>query len=73
MSFKCPLCGSAHFGSTNVTRGGPLVRQCHGRINGRTCDYSFPESQDAEHGVEPTVRVFEVARPALRVLEGGLK
>lgn len=45
--FTCPRCGSHEFGSSNCTGPGPMVRHCHG--NG--CDYSFPEADDAAHGL----------------------
>jgi len=29
-SFRCPKCGSSHFGSTQAVKGGPFTRHCHG-------------------------------------------
>lgn len=55
MSFTCPCCGSHEFGSSNCTGPGPMVRHCHGYAEAdggfRSCDYSFPQSEDADHGL----------------------
>jgi len=44
-TFKCPKCGSSHFGSTIRSHG--LLRRCHGK----NCRFEWEEKDDNKYSV----------------------
>lgn len=58
--FKCPRCGSSHFGSHQLPDG-TLERGCHGYIPDPehpekgpiACTFTWHQRDDAKYGLEP--------------------
>jgi hypothetical protein len=56
-SFKCPVCCSLEYGSSNCAGPGDLIRHCHGHIaqpdgSAVSCRFTFPQADDAKYFTE---------------------
>lgn len=59
--FKCPMCGSSHFGST-VSNTVITERHCHGYFtSGRPCTFTWGVFDDAKYGLTPVLYAQEDA------------
>jgi len=59
--FKCPVCGSSHFGSElEAVTHKILARYCNGTLNGSSCRFKWDPKDDAKYGLVATVELDEV-------------